>query len=301
MPHRRTRFDRYLFAAVALAVSSTAGAQTVVEDTVSIAGRRVVVWRPEASALALRPVVFFSHGLGGCPTQSRFLTRGLAERGYWVLAPFHRDAGCGNTTAASRALARPPVPFDQPARWNDASFQNRTDDVSAVIDALAAPPWAGRIDLDRVAVAGHSLGGYTAMGLAGGWTSQRAPRVRAVLAMAPYADPFLVHGTLGGLSVPIMYQGAALDDGITRSLRKRGGVYDRTPGPKYFVEFARARHSSWGNRPNAAHEAMLAYATAFLDEYVRKAGASELLTRKLSGVSALRFDARTAAGEPTGR
>src|SRR6185503_4879177 len=107
-----------------LAWASTAAAQTVIEDTVLLAGRRVVVWHPRTAPSPL-PAVVFSHGLGGCPTQSRFLSEGLAERGYYVLAPFHRDAGCGSKTDATKALARPPVPFAEPARWTDVTFADR--------------------------------------------------------------------------------------------------------------------------------------------------------------------------------
>lgn len=250
-----------------------------------LGGRRVVVWQPPKTARGPQPVVIFSHGLGGCPTQSRFMTEGLAERGYWVFAPFHRDAGCGK----KGPVARSPIPFDEPSRWNSGTFAGRVDDIDAVVAALSAAPWSERVDLTRLAIAGHSLGGYTAMGFAGGWpSSSKTPAVRAVLAMAPYADPFLVHGTLSDFDVPVMYQGGTLDVGISRSLQKRGGVYDRTGGPKYLVEFTGARHSSWGNKVNRAHDAMLAYAGAFLDLYVRGIDAGAALTQKLPGVADLR-------------
>jgi hypothetical protein len=77
---------------------------------------------------------------------------------------------------------------------------------------------------------------------------------------------------------------------LNQLARKRGGVYDRTGGPKYLVEFKGARHSSWGNRPNDSHDAMLAYAAAFIDVCVRGAGNPELLTRQVAGVTELRFD-----------
>ncbi|MDB4874920.1 MAG: hypothetical protein JWM41_1366 [Gemmatimonadetes bacterium] len=289
-----TFFRRYLTKLVlpaALAVATTVTAASDVpaqEDTVTLGGREVVVWRPRNVSPGPQPIVIFSHGLGGCPTQSRFMTEGLSARGYWVFAPFHRDAGCGKPGPT----ARTPLPFSEPARWNDRTFANRADDVRAVIAALSAAPWSDHVDLSRLAVSGHSLGGYTALVLGGGWPSSKAPSVRAVLALAPYAEPFLVHGTLSGLAVPVMYQGGALDAGITEALRKRGGVYDKTGGPKYLVEFNGARHSSWGNRPNGAHDAMLAYAAAFLDLYVRGSGDARLLTQPMPGVATLRFDAR---------
>jgi hypothetical protein len=56
------------------------------------------------------------------------------------------------------------------------------------------------------------------------------------------------------------------------------------------VEFSRAKHSSWGNHRNAAQDAMLSYAAAFLDQYVRGSSRESVLTRKVAGVAELRFD-----------
>jgi predicted dienelactone hydrolase len=61
-----------------------------------------------------------------------------------------------------------------------------------LIDALRNDArWKDRIEWSRVALAGHSLGGYTVLGLAGGWASWKLPSIKAVLAMSPYCDPFL--------------------------------------------------------------------------------------------------------------
>ena len=269
--------------AAALAEPSLVAAQ--VEDTVALGGRTVVVWRPTDRAPTHHPVVIFSHGLGGCPTQSRFLTAGLAARGYLVIAPFHRDAGCGKRKAA----AQPPVPFSQPARWSDDTYADRVVDVRAIVAALPSSSLGTIANPSELAIAGHSLGGYTALSLGGAWTLTRMPGVRAVLALAPYAAPFVAHGTMADFALPVMFQSGALDDGITTEIRKRGGAFDEARGPKYFVEFKGARHSSWGNTPHAAHDAMLSYAAAFLDRYVRgESDEDDVLTSKLTGVVELR-------------
>lgn len=285
---------RYWLLAVALAIPIAADAQT--EDTLSLGGRRVVVWEPAGRAPVRRPVVIFSHGLGGCPTQSRFMTKGLAARGYLVIAPLHGDAGCMKRKS-SRAV-RPPVPFSQPARWTDATYANRSADVRAVVAALPASRLGADADLSRLAIAGHSLGGYTALSLGGAWTLTRLPDVKAVLALAPYSKPFLAHGTMSDVSLPVMFQAGALDNDITSAIRKRGGAFDEAAGPKYFVEFAGARHSSWGNRPNTSHDAMLAYAAAFLDRYVRGENDGDVLESKLPGVVELRGPGALVAKSP---
>jgi len=280
-----------LIEALTLSASMLAGG--VRQDTLMIAGRRAVVWLPASTLDAGRhAVVLFSHGLGGCPTQSTFMTAGLARHGYVVIAPFHRDAGCAPVGASAAARARPPIPFSQPQRWNDLVYADRVADIHAIAAALSTSVLRDEVDVDRIAVAGHSLGGFTAIALGGGWTLSKLPGIKAILALAPYTTPFLAHGTLPELTTPIMFQTGLLDEATTAALSKRGGVFDETGGPKYLVAFTRARHTSWGNRANASQAAMLAYALAFLDRYVRGASTDAVLTRKVDGVADLRWDTR---------
>src|SRR5437773_2068602 len=63
---------------------------------ITIAKRDVAIWKPTGTAPAGGfPVILFSHGFGGCNTQSTFLMEALAHAGYLVLAPNHQDARCG--------------------------------------------------------------------------------------------------------------------------------------------------------------------------------------------------------------
>ena len=258
------------------------------QQSVTLGGRDVVVWSPPSGGSARHAVLIFSHGFGGCATQSKFLTTALAAHGYWVFAPNHKDARCGGARSGG---GRPDAPFREPEQWSDRSFIDRRDDVRAIQQALAtSPDFASRVDLGRLGYIGHSLGGYTMVGLAGGWTSWKTPGVKAVLALSPYTEPFLVHGTLRGVSAPVMYQGGTLDVGITPSLRKPGGVYDASPEPKYFVDFSRAGHLAWTDLRSSAHSEINEYAIAFLDHYVLGTPATSGLTQTMSGVSELRYD-----------
>src|SRR2546421_147846 len=82
--------------------------------------------------------------------------------------------------------------------------------------------------------AGHSLGGYTVLGLAGGWPSWKLPEVKAVLALSPYCSPLAQKGRLSAIKVPVMYQGGTRDLGITPSVIKGRGAYDQTTGNVYW-------------------------------------------------------------------
>ena len=275
-----------VLALLTLALPFRAGAQ---DRVVTLAGREVAVWEAKGTGKARAPVLFFSHGFGGCAEGSNFLKAALAARGYWVFAPRHADAGCG----AHRATPVPAVPFGMPAEWSDATYVARANDILAVHGALqATPAFANRLDFSRIGYVGHSLGGYTVLGMAGGWSAWgRAPGVRAVLALSPYVEPFLAHKTLGGIGVPVMYQGGTADDGITPFVRRRGGAYDLTPAPKYLVVFRGATHSAWGDRRNRSQEGIVAYSVAFLDHYVRGLAPTAGLTRVRPEVEELRFDA----------
>src|SRR5437868_5359285 len=56
----------------------------------TLAGVDVAVWKPQASCR--RPLVIFSHGYHGSNLQSKFLMRALADDGYLVVAPNHKDS-----------------------------------------------------------------------------------------------------------------------------------------------------------------------------------------------------------------
>jgi predicted dienelactone hydrolase len=279
-----------LLALLALTFSARADAQ---DRTISLAGRQVAVWEAKGTGTGPAPVLFFSHGFGGCETGSSFLKTALAARGYWVFAPRHADAGCG-----ARLVSRPVVPFGLPADWSDATYVTRANDILAVHGALqASPAFAGRLDFSRVGYVGHSLGGYTVIGLAGGWSAWgRAPGVRAVLALSPYIEPFLEQGTMKDIFVPIMFQGGTADDGITPYVTRRGGGYESSPTPKYLVVFTGATHAAWGDRSWRSHDNIVAYSIAFLDRYVRGLPASPALTTARPGVASIKFD--TTAARP---
>src|SRR5438874_8114140 len=97
----------------------------------NVAGRDVAVWKPQVSALSNKgyPLILFSHGFGGCNTQSIFLMEALAHSGYLVLAPNHKDASCGTAKqneawypgklAGKKNRAHPEEPFRDEVQWTD--------------------------------------------------------------------------------------------------------------------------------------------------------------------------------------
>jgi len=269
-----------------LAVSALlwGGAAKAAETRVTLAGLDVVVW--SEAAAAKQPVIIFSHGFHGCATQSRFLMEAFASRGYLVLAPNHRDATCEHGRAS--LLSGPQVAFGRPELWSETTYRDREEDIRRLIDAIANDDrFSVRADLAHIGLSGHSLGGYTVLGLAGAWPSWKLGGVKAVLALSPYSQPYLVRDMLGGLEAPVMYQGGTRDFGITPSLRKNAGAYERSPLPKYYVEFDNAGHFAWTNISQAAHDLIVAYSLAFMDHYVKGEAADPILSRTEPGVTRL--------------
>lgn len=247
-------------------------------ETAELAGRRVAIWRPGPGRPGPAPVVVFSHGFHGCATQSTFLARALADDGYLVIAPDHRDAFAQPGAMASW---KPEVGLGRPDAWTEGTYRDRAEDVIEVLRALKSDPaWAAHADVSRLVLAGHSLGGYTALGLAGAWPGWKIPGVRAVLALSPYAHPFARQSTLGKLTVPVMYQTGSRDLGVAPFLKRSGGAWDQTPAPACLVDLAGAGHFAWSDLQSQAHASITHYALAFLDRHARGGAGAGLGQRR---------------------
>jgi len=244
-----------------------------------IAGLETAVWKPANTGKA--PLVIFSHGFGGFASQSGYIMRAMANAGYLVIAVDHKDAHGSPETDY-----RPQVSFSKFKEWSDKTYIDRHDDIVKLIAALHADPtWNQRIDWTELALCGHSLGGYTALGLAGAWPSWKIPGVKAVIALSPYTLPFTATGALNKLQTPVLYQGGTKDFGITPFVKRPGGAYSQTSSPAYFVEFDQFNHFTWTNfnRDLEKQKEVNYYCIAFLDKYLRGKDAGRL-SKKLPGV-----------------
>ena len=100
------------------------------------------------------PLVIFSHGYSLSPIVYSTLVEHYASQGYVVLAPEHNEGFDGSLTGFWKDLIDRPVDI------------RRTIDYAELLTRSGAP-LAGMIDLDNIAVVGHSYGGYTALAAAG--------------------------------------------------------------------------------------------------------------------------------------
>jgi dienelactone hydrolase len=115
------------------------------------------------------PVVLFAHGYGSYPEQSSFLTDHLATWGFVVAAPDEQ----ATDLAAVLGGTHTPGALTAGQALNDTLAYLHT------ADHTSGNRLDGRLDLGRIGVVGHSLGGGAAITLA------RNPQVKTYAALAP--------------------------------------------------------------------------------------------------------------------
>lgn len=149
-----------------------------------MAGRQPLELRLTAPAAGGElPIVILSHGFGPSnyiPSKDGYapLAQFWAERGVAVIQP---------TQASSRVGGLDPDLPDGPFFWRE-----RVAEMRAILDQLTeverqAPAVAGRLDHERIAVAGHSFGGFTCGLLLGARLHDEDfsdPRIRAGILLA---------------------------------------------------------------------------------------------------------------------
>ncbi len=233
------------------------------------------------------PAVLFSHGLGGSRAGSEFLGEQWAARGYVAIFVQHpgsddavwRDAAPGERMEAMR---------------NAASLENfllRVRDIPAVIDQLEvwnkSGPLAGRMDLTRIGMSGHSFGAVTTEAVSGETlpmsdTKLTDLRIRAAVIFSPSVPRTAsAERAFGAVKIPWLLMTGTKDNAPIghADAKSRLAVYPALHGaPKYEVVLSNAEHSAFTDRALPAdseprnpnhHRVILALSTAFWDAYLR--------------------------------
>jgi predicted dienelactone hydrolase len=261
--------------------------ELMVHDTTRGRDIPLRVYLPAQNAQA--PVVLFSHGLGGSRAGSVFLGEHWASRGY--VAIFLQHPGSDDSVWKGKPG------FDRMAALKEAAsldnFLLRVQDVKVVLDDLEV--WnrsqtnrlAGRLDLGRVGMSGHSFGAVTTEAVSGeslplGGQKFTDPRIRAAVIFSPSAP---AGGSpakaFGSVKIPWMLMTGTEDVAPIghADMKSRLAVYPALQGaPKYELVLDKAEHSVFTDRalpgdseqrnPNH-HRVILALSTAFWDAYLR--------------------------------
>ncbi|MBD1940614.1 alpha/beta hydrolase [Microcoleus sp. FACHB-68] len=151
---------------------AAAGDQPVRQQTLTFSDRQrgrtipVEVYTSTEPADTQQPLVIISHGLGSDRQVLAYLARHLASHGLTVAAVEHPGSNVAWQAGA-------PITLDPSQLLAPSEFINRPLDVSFVLDEFAklnrqSGLLQGKLNTDQVSMIGHSLGGYTALALAGG-------------------------------------------------------------------------------------------------------------------------------------
>lgn len=142
------------------------------------------------------PLIIISHGNGGSPLLYRTISTHLAKNGYIVAMPEHYGNNRNNNVLENTT----------------ENLVTRPRHVSLTIDFFLADNWFNEnIALNNIGVIGHSMGGYTALALAGGVPRTKEgvvvdvvpdPRIKAIVLLAPGTGWFM--HSLEKVKLPIL-------------------------------------------------------------------------------------------------
>ncbi|MGB5974332.1 MAG: hypothetical protein WBG38_13495, partial [Nodosilinea sp.] len=222
------------------------------------------------------PVVVISHGAASDRRALAYVATHLASHGYAAVMLEHEDNGAQFEQFLS-GMGQPPDPV---------TLISRPRDVTAVLDALEAraqsDPSLGQLNLSSVGVVGQSLGGYTALAVAGATlnlealrqgcpsptqsdislnlsllaqcellslaivpSSLRDQRVSSAIAISPVTSRIFGEAGLSQVEIPVMVI-AGTDDFLTPALPEQIQPFDWIASPeKYLVVVEGATHFSF--------------------------------------------------------
>jgi predicted dienelactone hydrolase len=233
------------------------------------------------------PVVLFSHGLGGSRAGSEFLGEHWAARGYVVVFVQH--------PGSDDAVWKEAAPGERMAALREAAslenFLLRVKDVAAALDQLEAwnktGPLAGRMDLTKIGMSGHSFGAVTTEAVSGetfpvSGTKLTDSRIRAAVIFSPSTRVSTsAERAFAAVKIPWLLMTGTKDTAPIgpADMKSRLAVYPALHGaPKYQVVLNNAEHSVFTDRalpgdreprnPNH-HRVILALSAAFWDAYLR--------------------------------
>ena len=152
---------------------------------------------PDAKIIEGRfPLVVISHGNGGSHLLYRTIGTHLAKNGYIVASVEHYGNNRNNNELENTT----------------ENLMNRPRHIILAVDAMLSDDELCRnIAPNKIAMIGHSMGGYTALALAGGIPRTREgqrvevptdPRIRAIVLLAPGAGWFM--NSLDKVTIPIL-------------------------------------------------------------------------------------------------
>lgn len=236
-----------------------------------------------------RPVILFSHGLGGSRNMGGYLGKHWAARGYLVV--FTQHPGSDESVWKDKRPLERMSSLKQAA--NPEQFLQRVKDIPAILDQLSQwnqqkdHPLCGKLDLAHVGMSGHSFGGLTTQAVSGQLfplgIKYTDPRIKAALVMSPSPakGPGGEQKAFAKVAIPWMLMTGTRDNspiGDIDPLARQKVFPALPPGGKYELVLDGGQHSAFTDRPLPGedgsrnpnhHRVILALSTAFWDAHLK--------------------------------
>ncbi|MGP3689963.1 alpha/beta hydrolase family protein [Streptomyces sp. IBSNAI002] len=215
----------------------------------TLAGTAVHARSQARPAAGRYPLIVLSPGFGVHRSTLTSLAEDLASRGYVVAAVDHAYESVGTAFPGGRVLECLACEQAEAGTPMREVSDSRARDVTFLLDRLTGrqPAWrhSGLIDTGRIAMAGHSIGGASALA-----AMAADPRVRAGVNMdGGLATPAPATG-LGGR--PFMLLGA--QDGVPGGNPSWDRDWPRFDGWKRWITFADSGHFTFSDFPALAEQ-----------------------------------------------
>ena len=247
-----------------------AGSASVVDDTWVDATRKREVpvkvrWPDGAVHIGSRPVLLFSHGLGGSREGGNVWGEAWASAGFVVLHLQHAGSdfpavrAVASSFADKSGLRKAAGPEQLLARLRDVGF---VLDEIATRHASGQERWAS-VRPTQVGMSGHSFGAHTTLGMAGqryaGFDGIREPRLASFIAFSP-APPVAgdARRAFEPMTRPLLSITGTRDQDMIASgatPERRRAVYGALPaGGKAHLVLQDADHMTFGGQTGRAVE-----------------------------------------------
>lgn len=244
------------------------------------------------------PLVIFNHGLNANYIDPLYLKESLVGQGYVVASIHFNDM--------------PSISFsDYLSTTPRTDWDNRTDNLFSAVDYFfrdnylnylesfrinqsrlsldyvlnlnenPASPFYGLIDVNKIGMAGHSLGGLTTLALSGAHPDPAIadPRIKAIILLATPAYPF--ENNLGNINIPVMVMRGDYDLMITSAEDNLWVTAEGLKPPEFFLVVSQSHHFTFSQSPysisdpsphinhDARLEVIMLYSLAFMDYYLK--------------------------------
>jgi pimeloyl-ACP methyl ester carboxylesterase len=203
----------------------------------------------------LMPVVIFSHGITGTRHLHQAMYEFLVSRGFIVVALDHSfDANLTIFPDGHLADYRSDITgHPDSANVRTMQMNTRVADISFILDQLdkiqsgkIESQINAKIDLERIAVGGHSYGGSTATVV-----SQQDDRIKACFVLDSWISPIPQETIDDGIHIPFLFMGRPTWDGsdYPGNYPKLDSLMAHSSNPKYRLIIKGTKHLDYSDIP----------------------------------------------------